>query len=53
MLIAVDFHEAFIDEEGITIATVLTLQSSSVDNSEFDTPQPDSFIADCNSSLGE
>lgn len=30
MLLAIDFHKDFINEEGIAITSVLTLQSSSV-----------------------
>jgi hypothetical protein len=51
MLPPVEFHEYFIDVEGITVALVLSLQSSSVYRSEFDTPQPDGFIADSDASF--
>ena len=51
MLLAVDLDEYFIDVEGITVALVLSLQSSSVYRSEFDTPQPDGFIADSDASF--
>jgi hypothetical protein len=45
MLLAVDLEEHFIDEECIAVASVFPLQSSSVYCSEFDAPQPDSFVA--------
>jgi hypothetical protein len=41
MLLAVDLHEDFIDVEGVAISTVLSLQSSGVDSSEFDAPEAD------------
>ena len=41
MLFAVDLYEDFIDEEGITIPSVLPLESSSIQGAEFDTePAP-------------
>jgi len=52
MLLAIDFDEDFINEEGIAIAAVLTLQSSSVYSSELDTPEPDRFSTDGDASLG-
>ena len=41
MLLAVDPDEDFVDVEGITVASVLPFQSSSVKRTEFDTPEPD------------
>ena len=41
MLLAVDLHENFIDEEGITVATVLSLQATGIGGTEFDAPEPD------------
>ena len=52
MLLAVDLHKNFIDEEGITIAKVLSLQTPCIFGSEFDTPLPDGFIADSDASFG-
>ena len=51
MLFAIDLHEDFIDVEGVTIATVLPLQPSSVYGSKLDTPQPDGFVTDSGASL--
>ena len=45
--------EDFIDVEGIAVASVLSLQPSSVYSSEFDTPEADGFAADCDASLGQ
>ncbi len=45
MLLAVDLHEYFVDEEGITVASMLSLQSPGVSGSELDAPQPDRFMA--------
>jgi hypothetical protein len=46
VLLAVDFHENFVDEESVTIAWVLPFQSPGVLGTEFDTPQPIGFAAD-------
>jgi hypothetical protein len=43
----------FINEEGVTEASVLSLQSSSVYSSELDTPLANRFAADGDASLGE
>jgi hypothetical protein len=53
MLLAVYFHEEFIDIEGIAVATMLTLQAAGINNSEFDTPNPDRFSADSDASLSK
>ena len=53
MLLALDLDEDFIDEEGVAIATMATLQSSSVYSSEFDATQGDRFTADCDTSLSQ
>ena len=53
MLLAIDLHEDLIDEECIAVASVPPLQSSSVYNSEFDTPQANRFAADSYASLGK
>jgi hypothetical protein len=39
VLLAIDFDEDFIDEEGVTIAPVLSLQSAGINCSEFDAPE--------------
>jgi hypothetical protein len=48
MLLAVDLlvrhpGEDFIDEEGITVSAMLSLQSSSVYSSKFDAPEPNAL----------
>jgi hypothetical protein len=53
VLLAIDFYEDFIDEKGITVASMLSLQSSSVYGSEFDAPEPDRFATDDNSSFSQ
>ena len=45
VLLTVDLHENFIDEEGITIASVLSFQSACINGTELDTPQADRFAA--------
>jgi hypothetical protein len=46
VLFAVDFDEHFIDEEGITIASMFTLQSACINGTEFDTPEANRLAAD-------
>jgi hypothetical protein len=41
MLLAVDLDEDFIDVERVTIASVFSLQPTSINSSEFDTPEAD------------
>lgn len=53
MLLAIDLHKDFIDEEGVAITSMVPLQSSSVDCSEFDAPQADRFVADGDTALCE
>ncbi len=53
MLPTIDFHENLVDEEGVTITTVLSLQPSSILCTKFDAPEPDSLAADGNASLGQ
>ena len=45
--------EHFIDIEGVAIAPVLSLQSSGVDCSEFDTPKADRLTGYCDASLSQ
>ena len=52
MLLAVDLHKDFIDEESVAVATVLSLQAAGIDSSEFDTPETDRFAAYCDAALG-
>ena len=51
MLLAVDLNEHFIDVEGIAVPLVLSLQSTSVYGPELDTPEPDRFSTDDDSSF--
>ena len=46
MLLTVDLHENFVNIEGITIASVLSLQPACINGAELDTPQADRFAAD-------
>ena len=41
MLPAVDFYEDFIDVEGITVASVLSLKSARVQSAKLDAPETD------------
>jgi hypothetical protein len=52
MLLAVNLHEEFINEESIAVALVLPLQSARIDSPEFYTPEADRFAADSDASLG-
>jgi hypothetical protein len=53
ILLAIDLHEDFIDEEGITIALMFSLQPPSIYCSELDTPEPDSLSTDGASLFGD
>ena len=53
MLLAIDLHEDFIDEEGVAIASMLSFQSAGIDGSEFDAPEADCFSADDDAALGK
>jgi hypothetical protein len=53
MLLPIDLDEYFIDEEGIAESSVLSLQSSSVDSAEFDTPQADGLSGNSYAALGQ
>jgi hypothetical protein len=53
MLLAVDLDEDFIDVERVTIASVFSLQPTSINSPEFDTPETDCFTADSDSSFGK
>jgi hypothetical protein len=52
-LVAVDLHEDFIDEEGIAVSPVLSLQTPGIYGTELDTPEADSFITNGNASFSE
>jgi hypothetical protein len=45
MLYAVDSDEYLIDVEGVTVSSVLSLQSAGINGSELDTPKADRFNA--------
>jgi len=51
MLFSIDLHEDFIDEKGIAVASVFSLQPSSVYSTEFDAPEANRFSADYDASL--
>ena len=53
MLLAIDLYKDFIDEEGISIASVLTFQPAGVNGAELYTQETDRFTADCDASLSE
>jgi hypothetical protein len=53
MLLAVDFDEYFIDVEGVTKSSVLSLQSAGINGTEVYTPEADCFSADDDASLGQ
>ena len=53
MLLAVDFDEDLVDVEGITVAPVLSLQSSTVYSTELDAPQADRFSRDSDTPFGK
>jgi hypothetical protein len=53
VLVAIDLHEDFVDEEGIAVSPVLPLQSSSVYRSELDAPQANRFAADGDATFSE
>ena len=53
MLLAIDLHEDFIDVEGITVASVLSLQSSGVKGPELNAPEPDRFAAYSDASFSQ
>lgn len=43
-LLAIDLHKHFIDEEGITVSSVLSLQELGIFRAKFITPQTDRFM---------
>ena len=51
MLLNIDLYEDFIDEKGIAVSTMISLQPSSVYSTEFDTPKSNCFAADSDASL--
>jgi hypothetical protein len=53
MLLTVDLDEDFIDVEGVAVTSMFSLQPTSINSSEFDTPETNCFAADSDSSFGE
>lgn len=53
MLLAVDLHDYFIDEEGIAVATMSSPQASGVQSAELYTPEADCLATDDDASLSE
>ncbi len=47
MLLAVDLHEYFVDEESIAVALMRSFKSFGISGTELYTPQPDGFVANC------
>jgi len=45
MLLTIDLYKDFIDEEGIAVASMLSLQAAGINGSEFDGPEADRFAA--------
>ena len=53
MLRAIDFDEDFVNEEGITVASVLPFQPAGVNGAELYTPETDRFTADSDTAFSE
>ncbi|MFT4823341.1 MAG: hypothetical protein ACJAUG_003301 [Halioglobus sp.] len=53
MLFAINLYEHFINEKGITIASVLSLQTAGRDGSEFNAPEADGFSRHIDTSLNQ
>jgi hypothetical protein len=53
MLLAIDLHEDFIDKEGVTVASMLALQSPSVNGPELYAPESDGFIGNGDATLSK
>ena len=51
MLFAIDLDEDFVNIEGVAIATMSTLQPLGIFGSEFDTPEANSLVADCDTAF--
>ena len=52
-MLTLDLHEYFVDIEGVTVASVLSLQSSGIFGPEFNTPETDRFVTDGNAAFSE
>lgn len=53
MLLAIDLHEHFVNVECVAVASMFALQSLRVEGSKLDAPEPNGFIADCDTTLGQ
>jgi hypothetical protein len=53
VLFAIDLYEDFINEECVAITAVFPFQALYIFGTELDAPQPDGFVADDDSSLGQ
>jgi hypothetical protein len=53
ILLCVDLYEDFIDVEGISVSSVLSLQRPGIPSPKLDTPEPDRCAADDNSSFSQ
>jgi hypothetical protein len=51
ILLTIDIDEDFIDVKGVTVTSMFSLQPTSINSSEFDTPVTDWFAADGNTSF--
>ena len=52
VLLTIDLHKDFVDVGGIAISLMLSLQAPRIFGPKLDAPEPDAFVADCDSSLG-
>ena len=53
MLLTVDLCEDFIDNEYVAVSSLLSLQTTRIFGTKFDTPQPDRFATDSDTMLGD
>jgi hypothetical protein len=53
MLLAADLHKDFIDQEGVTIASMFFLHAADVQTTEFDAPKTNASTADSDTSFSE
>jgi hypothetical protein len=58
MLLAIDLMvrhtgKHFIDEEGVAVASMLPFQSSGIQSTELDAPEPNGLAADYNAPFGQ
>ena len=52
-MLALNFHEDFVDEQRIAVASVRAPQSACVRGTELVAPQPDRFTTDLDSSMSQ